>query len=333
MFDDRVSLRSTSDTRDVRLTAQQEADLGRAIRAAEREARAAVSGWDIAENILRQRPSRAERTRGGAVQRLQEAIDALDQWARDHVADAPDALTDAQKARQCWQQSERLRWQLAMSGIRIARGEARKLTCALMSEEDLAQEGFIGLLRAASRFDPDRGIRFSTYARWWVRAQMTRAIETKGRMVRLPGGAVEQLRNLRRAAERFDIDGVDYDVDDLATEIGIEGQRARFLLAIGGVVSASQEDEDGHKLEDRFEAELDGDDVEKVSEARRMFERLQNVFDDALDEREKFIINRHYGLHGEDEHNMASIARELGLSRERVRQIERRALKRLRTTL
>ena len=64
-----------------------------------------------------------------------------------------------------------------MSGLRIAHGEARKLAGPFLDEEDLVQEGYIGLLRAAKRFDPDRGIRFSTYARWWVRAQMTRAID------------------------------------------------------------------------------------------------------------------------------------------------------------
>ena len=332
VIDHILPLRSIHDSRDVRLTAQQEADLGRSIRTAEREAREAVAGWDQAEQILRRRPTRAERTRGGAVRRLREAIEALHVDARKPDAD-PELRRDVGRAELAWQQSERLRWQLAMSGIRIARGEARKLTCTLMSEEDLVQEGFIGLLRAASRFDPDRGIRFSTYARWWVRAQMTRAIETKGRMVRLPGGAVEQLRNLRRAADRFETEGEDYDVSTLAQEVGIEEARAKFLLAIGGVVSSSQEDEEGHKLEDRFEAEEDGEHMEIGTEARRVFVRVADVFDDVLDEREKFIINRHYGLHGEDEHNMASIARELGLSRERVRQIERRALKRLRTAM
>ncbi|NOY26301.1 MAG: sigma-70 family RNA polymerase sigma factor [Oligoflexia bacterium] len=332
MIEHSIQLHSIHDGRDVRLTAIEEAELGREIRGAERAAREAVAGWDQAERILLQRPSRAERTRGGAIKRLEEAIEALQALSCEPNTD-PDLLDAVQQARTAWHQSERLRWQLAMSGIRIARGEARKLTCSLMSEEDLVQEGFIGLLRAASRFDPDRGIRFSTYARWWVRAQMTRSIETKGRMVRLPGGAVEQLRNLRRAADRFETDGEDYDIGILADEVGIDQVRAKFLLSIGGVVSSSQEDEEGHKLEDRFEADLDGDKLEHVTEARRMFGRVAGVFDDVLDEREKFIINRHYGLHGEDEHNMASIARELGLSRERVRQIERRALKRLRTAI
>ncbi|MCB9780071.1 MAG: sigma-70 family RNA polymerase sigma factor [Alphaproteobacteria bacterium] len=330
---DALKLKSIHDTRDVRLSAQEEADLGRAIRDAEREARAAVAGWDCAEQILRKRPTRAERTRGGAVKRLEVAMEALEEYAREHGDADPEVRADARTARNAWQRGETLRWQLAMSGIRIARGEARKLTCSLMAEEDLVQEGFIGLLRAASRFDPDRGIRFSTYARWWVRAQMTRSIETKGRMVRLPGGAVEQLRNLRRAADRFETDGEEYGVDELAEEVGIEAARAKFLLSIGGVVSSSQEDEDGHRLEDRFEADVDGDDVEDLTESRRMFDRVAHVFDEVLDDREKFIINRHYGLHGEDEHNMASIARELGLSRERVRQIERRALGRLRTAM
>ena len=98
-----------------------------------------------------------------------------------------------------------------------------------MDEEDLVQEGYIGLLRAAKRFDPDRGIRFSTYARWWVRAQMTRAIDHTGRPVRLPGCAVEQTRNLRKAMKRFEAAGIEYNVADLADEVGIDKERAELL--------------------------------------------------------------------------------------------------------
>ena len=127
--------------------------------------------------------------------------------------DDPEIKAIAVQASRHWDEAESLRWQLAMSAMRIARGEARKLACSLMAEEDLVQEGYIGLLRAARRFDPDRGIRFTTYARWWVRAQMTRALETAGRMVRLPGGAVEQLRSLQRAMERLDQAGIDYTLE------------------------------------------------------------------------------------------------------------------------
>ena len=127
-----------------------------------------------------------------------------------------------------------------MSGRRIAHGEARKLSGPFMSEEDLAQEGFIGLLRAAKRFEPDRGIRFSTYARWWVRAQMTRAIDHTGRPVRLPGCAVEQTRNLRKAVTRFEASGVPYGVSDLANELGVDISRVQLLMSQGKVVSLDQ---------------------------------------------------------------------------------------------
>ena len=133
-----------------------------------------------------------------------------------------------------WQRAEELRWRLAMSGRRIAHGEARKLAGPFMDEEDLVQEGYIGLLRAAKRFDPDRGIRFSTYARWWVRAQMTRAIDHTGRPVRLPGCAVEQTRNLRKAMKRFESVGMEYSTSDLAEEVGIDKERAELLRADGG---------------------------------------------------------------------------------------------------
>ena len=174
----------------MRFDADQERNTGRAIRMAEMKTREVLAGIDSAEAILRARPKREERTRAGAIDRLEQAVLSVRSEARR--TREPELVESANQASRHWDEAESLRWQLAMSARRIARGEARKLTCSLMAEEDLVQEGYIGLLRAARRYDPDRGIRFTTYARWWVRAQMTRALETAGRMVRLPGGAVEQ---------------------------------------------------------------------------------------------------------------------------------------------
>lgn len=309
-----------------RWTTDEECAVARGIRDAERRAREAVAGIVVAEDILRKRPTRAERTRAGSVERLEAAVHAVQEAvAHDHsVADA------ARRATEAWNEAESLRWKLAMSAKRIARGEARKLTCPLMSEEDLVQEGYIGLLRAARRFDPDRGIRFSTYARWWVRAQMTRAIETTGRMVRLPGGAVEQMRNLRTAIERFENSGEGYDIEDLSREVGIERQRAELLLSQGGVVSLDQPDEEGLRVMDRLPSELTDPEPDQFAIQQQALQRIRSAFQEVLNDREQFILVNHYGLDGADARTMADIGKAMGLSRERVRQIECGALNRLR---
>ena len=315
--------------RGVRLTAEEEQALAVAAQEAESNALDAILDIPSVAHILGRVPKREERTRAGAVNRLEEAIESVWKQASSDKAIKP----RARKAKHAWAEAEHFRWCLAMSGRRIAHGEARKLAGPYMSEEDLAQEGFIGLLRAAKRFEPDRGIRFSTYARWWVRAQMTRAIDHTGRPVRLPGCAVEQTRNLRKAISHFESAGIPFGLNDLAQEIGVEVSRVELLMSQGKVVSLDQP-ADGSQSARQWEAVLpdegaDGPDERAV--LTQELSRMRAAMSVLLSERQQYVLQRRYGLVDGTFRTLSAIGRELGLSRERVRQIERDALERLRS--
>ncbi|MCB9766206.1 MAG: RNA polymerase sigma factor RpoD/SigA [Alphaproteobacteria bacterium] len=302
--------------------------MARLIHQAEDRARDAIDGIDVADNILGRTPKRAERTRAGMVDRLEKAIDAVCAASRNNT----ELRRPAGRAKAAWAEAEALRWKLAMSGRRIAHGEARKLAGPYLDEADLVQEGYIGLLRAAKRFDPDRNIRFSTYARWWVRAQMTRAIDHTGRPVRLPGCAVEQTRNLRKAMKRFEAEGVDYSVSDLANEVGVDKKRAEFLLSQGRTVSLDQPIDDGPRPRplEHFLSDEDTPTPDQTAIHVQELKRLEEAFDEVLTERHRYVLTRRYGLEDNQFRTLSQVGKGMNLSRERVRQIEREALTRLR---
>ena len=162
---------------------------------------------------------------------------------------------------------------------------------------------------------------------------MTRALETAGRMVRLPGGAVEQLRNLQRAMERLDQAGIDYKMEDVAAEIGIDIQRANLLLSHRGIVSIDQPDDDGLKVGDRIPTQSERSNPHNNASLIEELGHMESAMNRVLDERERYILSEHFGLHGKDARTMADIGKTMGLSRERVRQIEGAALRRLRNNI
>ncbi|OUZ08404.1 RNA polymerase subunit sigma [Aeromicrobium sp. PE09-221] len=229
-------------------------------------------------------------------------------------------------------EGERALQEFIQANLRLVVSIARKYGRAQMPMLDLIQEGNTGLIRAVEKFDYAKGFKFSTYATWWVRQAITRGVAQQARVVRLPVHVVEELNQVSGARRNLERElGYDPEPGEIAAELGMDVDRVIDLLSWGRdhvSLDSPVDDEGDTSLGDLIARDpMPGPDAAALDHAAR--DQLLTLVDH-LDEREADIVKARYGLIDGRQQKLADIGRRHGISAERVRQVERQALAKLR---
>jgi RNA polymerase sigma factor (sigma-70 family) len=256
------------------------------------------------------------------IERIEKEVGVSSKQMKEDLAAVVRALSDLHSAKKA----------AVEANLRLVIRIARKYFYSRLPFEDVVQEGNLGLMRAVDKFDYRRGYKFSTYANWWIKQAIARAIYAQGHVIRLPLHLVQKAGKAKRSSsQRLLKTGDSPGTEEVAAEVGIsprklenilDAMRTRFISIDAPVLEGNAQVRDFIADPDDLSPEEEVIHEDVNTELRALLETLSP--------REKLILVKRFGIDGEQERSLRELAREFGLTAERIRQIEKKALERIR---